>query len=97
MPDFNDVFDEFKDEVHFMMINLVDGSRETRQSGEAYITEHGYTFPVYFDTEQSAARAYGIRALPTTMFIDAEGNIVTWAEGALSAEGLRMGISFIVD
>ena len=96
MPDFNDVFVDLGNEVHFMMVNLVDGSRETAETGAAFIEDGGYTFPVYFDIGQSAARAYGVSALPTTVFIDAEGYIVTWAQGMLSEEGLRMGISYIM-
>ena len=97
MPDFNRVFEDIGDEVHFMMISIVDGTRETRESAEAVITQHGYSFPVYFDMGQGAATAFGIRSLPTTLFIDAEGNVVTLAEGAISEEMLRMGIGLIME
>lgn len=33
------------------------------------------TFPLALDTSQAVGRAYGVRALPTTVFIDAEGRI----------------------
>ncbi len=33
------------------------------------------TFPLLLDTNQAVGRAYGVRALPTTVFIDAEGRI----------------------
>ena len=95
MPDFNDVFVDLGNEVHFMMINLVDGTRETIETGAAFIEENGYNFPLYFDIGQSAARTYGVRSLPTTIFIDAEGYAVTWAQGMISEEGLRTGISYI--
>ena len=96
MPDFNNVFDDIGDMVHFMMVCIVDGTRETRESGAAFITEYGYTFPVYFDLSRDAAMQYGIRSIPTTFFIDAEGYMVTWAEGAISEETLRHGISHIL-
>lgn len=35
----------------------------------------GTTFPLLLDTNQAVGRAYGVRALPTTVFIDAEGRI----------------------
>lgn len=95
MPDFDIVFKELGDEVHFMMVCMVDGARETVSTGADFIAESGYSFPIYFDVDQEAARIYGIRSIPTTMFIDADGYFVTWAEGAISEETLRLGISYI--
>jgi len=97
MPDFNNVFEDLGDKVHFMMVCIVDGTRETRETGETFITENGYTFPVYFDMSRDAAMQYGIRSIPTTIFIDEEGYMVTWAEGAISEETLRLGISHILN
>jgi len=95
MPEFNNVFNELGDEVSFMMVCLVDGSRETIASGGAFIEENGYAFPVYYDVFQDAVRQYGIRSIPMTVFVDAEGFVVTWAEGSISEETLRLGISYI--
>jgi len=97
MPDFNDVFKDLGHEVHFMMVCIVDGSRETMETGRAFIEDNGYTFPVYYDIGQEAAMQYGIRSIPTTMFIDAEGYIVTFAEGAIPEETLRLGINYIMN
>jgi thiol-disulfide isomerase/thioredoxin len=97
MPDFEAVYREVGGEVVFMMLNLADGRRETVESGSQYIAEEGFTFPVYFDTESEAALAYGIRSIPTTLFIDGEGYVVTGAQGAISGETLRMGIDYITD
>ena len=38
---------------------------------------------------------YGVTALPTTYFLDAEGNLVAWAQGAIDAETLQKGLSMI--
>jgi thiol-disulfide isomerase/thioredoxin len=92
MPDFNKVYTELGDDVHFMMIDAVDGMRETQEKGTAYVEEQGFSFPVYFDISQNAIVLYRIRAFPTTIFIDAEGYLVTGAEGAITEELLRLGI-----
>jgi peroxiredoxin len=97
MPGMNNVFDDFGDDVHFMMINIVDNIRETRESGEAYINNHGYTFPIYFDIGQAVIMDYGVRGIPATFFIDAEGYFVTWVQGAAPEETLRLGISYILN
>ena len=70
MPDFNNVYNEAGDETIFMMVNATDGARETKDKGAAFISEGGYAFPVYYDLDLEAVNQYGIRALPTSVFID---------------------------
>jgi len=77
------------------MIDLVDGFQETVEKGAQYIRDNGYSFPVYFDTRQEGAYTYGIRAIPTTLFIDKDGYIITGAQGAINESTLRRGIEFI--
>ncbi len=95
MPDFEAAYKEHGDGVQFLMINLTDGYYETVESASAFIKQSGYTFPVYYDTSSSAAIAYSVVSIPTTYFIDAEGNIVAKATGALSAKSLAEGIALI--
>ena len=92
MPDFDEVYKERGSEIQFVMLNAVDGAHETKESGQSYIAEQGFTFPVYFDTEQDAVRQYGIRAYPTTVFIDSNGFVVTSIEGSIDQATLRKGI-----
>ena len=43
------------------------------ETASAFIADTGYTFPVYYDSDMHAASVYGISAIPTTFFIDANG------------------------
>ena len=97
MPEFEKVFKELGDEVRFVMVDLVDGGRETIETGAKYIEAEGYTFPVYFDAEQEGAYAYGIHSIPTTIFIDRNGGIVTSAQGMLDESTLRKGVDLILN
>jgi len=97
MPYFNNVYEDFGGEVHFMMVCLADGARETKESGMAYVEEKGFTFPVYFDLSGEASTAYGLQSIPATYFIDAEGYLVTRAEGGIPERTLRMGVSYIME
>ena len=81
--------------VAFMMVDLVDGNRETREKGLEFITSRGYRFPVYFDMYQEAAKAYGITSIPMTLFIDKDGYIVTKAIGEGDEDTLKKGIELI--
>ncbi|MGO5023834.1 TlpA family protein disulfide reductase [Lawsonibacter sp. LCP25S3_G6] len=96
MPDFNQAYLDYGEEVNFLMVNMTDGSRETVESASAFIEEQGYEFPVFYDTDYDAALTYGAYALPTTYFIDAEGYGVAWAQSALSAENLQKGLDMIL-
>ncbi len=64
MPDFEEAYKKYSSEITFMMINLTDGSSETVESASDFIDGEGYTFPIYFDTEQTASSAYGITSIP---------------------------------
>lgn len=95
MPDFDEAWSRLGEEIHFLMVNMTDGSRETVESAKAYVEEQGFSFPVYFDTEYEAAIAYGASSLPTTFFIDAEGYAIAQAVGAIDADTLQRGIDMI--
>ena len=94
MPDFHEKYLELGDEIHFLMVNMT-GGRETLSSAKAFISEKGYTFPVFYDTDADAATTYRVYSLPTTYFIDAEGYLTAHATGAISADTLQRGIDMI--
>ena len=96
MPDFNEKYLEIGEEVQFLIINMTDGSRETVETASAFIAEQGYSFPVFYDTDQDAAATYGVYSLPTTYFIDEEGNAIAQATGAIDEETLQQGIDMII-
>lgn len=83
---FNTLYGEYKDNVSFLMVNLTDGVSETVDGVKAFVLENGYSFPVFFDTEQNAAYAYSIYSIPRTVFVDAQGNIKNAYMGAMSEE-----------
>lgn len=97
MPDFNDKFLEYGDDIHFIMLNVTDGAQETVEKASAFVAESGYSFPVYYDTNLDAAISYNASGLPVTYFLDAEGNFVAWQQGMLSAEALQSGIDLLLN
>ena len=97
MPDFEAKCKELEGDVVFMMVNATDGGRETVDTAKQFVADSGYSFPVYYDTEYSAIYAYGVNAFPTTFFIDAEGNLVAYGQGAMSGETLQTGIDMIME
>jgi len=96
MPDFHEKYLELGEEVHFLMVNMTDGSRETVKGASEFAAEKGYTFPVFYDTQSNAAVTYGVYSLPTTYFIDAKGYAIAQATGAIDAATLQRGIDMIM-
>ena len=95
MPDFEAAYQEFGDDIHFVMVNTTGMMDETQSAAEQFLAGEGYTFPVYYDLDLDAAATYGIVGIPTTYFIDADGRLVAYASSALDAETLQAGIDMI--
>ena len=95
MPDFEAAYQQYGDKIQFMMVNMTDNSQETTESASNFITNSGYTFPVLFDTQLSAAIAYGVTSIPATYFVNAEGNLVAYGIGPLNLTALETGIGMI--
>ena len=95
MPDFQRAYEELGDAVNFVMVNVTDGYWDTVDSASSYVAEEGFTFPVFYDTDNHAAYTYGITGLPTTFFLSAEGNLVAGRSGAMNYDILMSGIDFI--
>lgn len=95
MPDFDAAYNTYKDDIVFLMVNMTDGSRETVEVASEFIANSGYTFPVYYDTQYSASITYSVASLPTSYFLNSQGELVAHAKGAIDAETLQRGIDMI--
>jgi len=78
------------------MVNMTDGAQETRSSADAFLASVGYTFPVYYDEDMSAASVYAVYSIPTTYFIGAAGEAVAYASGAINAATLQTGLNMLL-
>ena len=96
MPDFHEKYLKLGQDVHFLMVNMTDGSRETVDSASAFVDKNAYAFPVFYDTAVDAAMTYGVYSLPTTYFINAKGHAIAQATGSINAETLQRGIDMIM-
>ena len=96
MPDFEEAYQKYGEEIHFLMINVTDGVQETVEKASDYVAEQGYTFPVFYDTDQAAMLNYNLSGLPVTYLLDEEGQIVAWQQGMLTASTLQSGIDMLL-
>ncbi len=94
---FDMLYKEYGEKINFMMIDLTDGSRDTPETVKAYVSDNGYSFPVFFDTQADAAKTYNVFSIPHTVLIGSKGKIETTNIGAISEETLRSSIEKMIE
>lgn len=89
LPYFDEANEKYGDQIQFLMLDLADGAYETREGAISFAENNGYSFPLYFDELGEGSLAYEIRAIPLTVVIDADGQIVETHLGTMSSEELQ--------
>ena len=95
MPDFQKSYEKYGNDIVFMMVNMTDGSSETVDSAKSFIEKSGYSFPIYFDKDESALYAYYVYSIPATYFISSDGTLAAYARGMINEEALTEGIGLM--
>ena len=96
MPYFDECYAKYGDRVTFMMVNLCAFGNDTKENGKQMVESGGWTFPVYFDTDGEAATTYAIRAMPTTIFVSAEGELKGRHTGMMDRETLEKTVRAMI-
>ncbi len=86
MPDFQSVSDSLGEQVVFLGLNMQDPNRA---AAERLVQETGVTYLLAADPDGALFAEFGGIGMPTTVFVDANGNIVDTHSGVLSAEALE--------
>ena len=89
MPHFQKMYEEYGDRIEFIMVNATDGQRDTIEKVKEYISDNGYTFPVYCDSDYDAIMTYGVYAFPSTLMIFADGSLYGGKVGAITETQLQ--------
>lgn len=97
MPHFNEVYLEKGEEVTFLMVDMTDGQRETKERAQEYVAGEDFSFPILFDMDSDAASVYGISSIPTTVFIHADGTILGGIEGGMDKATLESAVARLLE
>ncbi|MCA1674014.1 MAG: TlpA family protein disulfide reductase [Actinobacteria bacterium] len=84
MPDFEEVHRATKGQIEFLGINQSDAPGAARELAR----ETGVTYRLAADPQGEIFNAFDAPGMPTTVFIDASGNVVDVVVGQLSREML---------
>ena len=94
LPHFDKLAKEYQGKVNFLMVNL---TGEDMDSVKRFVSNNGYTFPLYFDKQNSGAGAYSVSSIPVTVFITADGVVGAKRVGAMSESVLRSYINQLLN
>ena len=89
LPAFDAAAKQYAGSIDFMMINLAENFSDTVDSALNFVSESGYTFPVYFDSDAQAANTYGIYSIPLTLFIRSDGSVMAMHTGSMDQATLQ--------
>ena len=70
LPDFEEAYLTYGDEVTFVLIDLFAWGSDTESEAKEFYESSGYTFPIYFDTYNEGYMEYDLNSIPKTFFID---------------------------
>ena len=64
-----EAYEQYGDQVQFLMINAYDGESDTIEDAQKLLEEKGYTFPVYYDREGNLGGTLMIEEFPYSLFL----------------------------
>lgn len=85
MPHFNSVYPRYKDKINFLAISLDDSMQEAN----AFMQQKGYSFPAGYGNVNDIVGKYEIQGIPTSLLLDANGNVIASKVGAMTEAELE--------
>lgn len=86
MPDIEELYQKTKDsDLVILAVNIGEDSNTVK----SFIDKNKYNFRVLLNTDQSIASQYNIVSIPTSFFIDEEGNITAKKVGPMTMEEME--------
>jgi len=62
-----------QEDVEFILVNKLDGEKETKKQAEAYLTDNNIPFTTYYDEDLKIFNDLGIKIVPTMLGINSQG------------------------
>lgn len=85
MPFMESLYPEYEDEIEIVAVSL----DNTELVIDKFIDKYNLTFPVVHDSSSDVMDLYKVGPIPSTFFINPEGEIVDTVAGALTLEALE--------
>lgn len=86
MPEIQKLYEETKDsDLVIVSVDIGEPLSEVK----SFIDNNKYSFKVLLDSDQSVATKYSITAIPTSYFIDEDGNIISKKSGGMDIDAMK--------
>lgn len=87
MPALQGLHEQFaeSDDAVLLLINQIDGRRETEETSREYLGKNSFTMTNLYDYGLVGMGIFGIPGLPTTVVIDREGYLSSFVVGPVNA------------
>lgn len=84
------------DDVEFILLNKLDGIKETREQAMAYLKENNIPFTAYFDEKLKIYNNLGIKIVPTFLGINRQGVLKICKPGNIGgSDGLSAFVDYV--
>ncbi|MHB8128392.1 MAG: TlpA family protein disulfide reductase [Mobilitalea sp.] len=84
------------DDVEFILLNKLDGEKETKEQALTFLKENNIPFTTYFDENLTIFNQLGTKIVPTMLGIDSEGVLKICNPGNIgSADNLAAMIQYV--
>ena len=95
MPDFAELDREAGDDYQIVMVNI-QGGLETRENADRFLKDNNFEFnTMLYDEDMDFAQMLEISSIPTTIFVDEEGQIHIYQQGMLKKSQVLEGLSYL--
>ena len=90
MPDLQDFYEEHQGEVELLGVDLGQFTGlGLPKDASKLLDALGVTYPAGYTDDAHVVRGYGVRAMPTTVFISSDGNVFQTWTGAIERQQLE--------
>lgn len=94
-PDLVRLSEKYQDQVKIYAINMT--NQDSEEGAYMFAKDYGFRFPVLLDKNGDAAALFRVAAVPTTFFVDENGEIVSVLTGYGGAEMLEMRLKELIN
>ncbi len=94
-PDLVRLSEKYQNQVKIYAINMT--NQDSEEGANMFAKDNGFRFPVLLDKAGDASSLFRVVAVPTTFFIDENGEIVSVLTGYGGAELLEMRMKELIN
>lgn len=94
LPILAKLYEGYGNDVNFLFLNVVDETRETKESGQQYLTDN-YSFAYYQDKGLQAADMLDVKNIPTMFIMDKEQRLVATFRSNQTEETLAAALEAV--